>query len=107
MASYPINKGVGRSIEVKGLRAQYVIYVVVGTVLSLLLLFLLLLLVHAAVAIAVGVVTLCTVWWSSFYLNNKYGENGLMHRRVARRVPARIAVVCSITHIVRREKSIY
>lgn len=107
MASYPINKGVGKSVEVKGLRAGYVIFAVVGTVLALLLLFLLLLLVPIAIAIVVGVSMLLAVWWASFYLNKKYGEYGLMQRRAASNIPMRIGISYPITKLLRHEKSIW
>ncbi len=105
MPSYPINKGVGRSIEVKGLRAGFVIYAVVGTVVSFFILFLLML-ANTVCALVVGTILLITVWCSSFYLNRKYGQYGLMHRRVKQMLPRRIAVLCPIAHLLRHEKSI-
>ncbi|MBO7367915.1 MAG: DUF4133 domain-containing protein, partial [Paludibacteraceae bacterium] len=39
MARYRINKGVGRAVEVKGLRAQYFIYAVIGVILAVIIFF--------------------------------------------------------------------
>jgi hypothetical protein len=105
MASYPINKGVGRSVEVKGLRAGYVIYAVVGTVFSFFILFFFML-INRVFALVMGTVLLITVWCSSFYLNRKYGQYGLLHRRAKRVLPRRIAVSCPIFKLLHHEKSI-
>ena len=49
MAEYAINKGIGRSVEYKGLKAQY-LFVTAASVLV----------------------------WLTFHLNAKYGQYGLM-----------------------------
>ena len=41
MAEYPINKGIGRSVEFKGLKAQY-LFIFVGGLLALFVLFVIL-----------------------------------------------------------------
>ena len=106
MASYPINKGVGRSVEVKGLKAQYVLYVVVGTVVTLLLVFLLCMCGFRLFAFGMGSVALTAVWSICFYLNRKYGEHGLMQRFAAKHIPKRIALNRSILQLLNHEKYI-
>lgn len=104
MGSFPLNKGVGRAVEVKGLRAGYVIYAVVGTVFSFFMWFILML-ASTVCAHVVGAVLLVTVWCSSFYLNSKFGQYGLLHRRARQLLPRRVAVLCSVFKLLQHEES--
>ena len=88
MAEYPINKGIGASVEFKGLRAQYLFVFAAG----LLLLFVLFVIMYMAgisqwVCIAVGSVSATLLVWLTFRLNGKYGEHGLMKLGAARTHP--------------------
>lgn len=105
MASYPINKGVGRPVEVKGLRAQYVIYAVLGTVLSLLVVLFVSMAQALFWAFVLGGILLFAVWASCIYANRKYGEHGLQQHLATLRIPQRIAFVCSIQKLVEHEKN--
>ena len=105
VASYPINKGVGRSVEVRGLRAQYVIYATVGTVAILLFVFMVCICGSMLFALGVGAVALIAVWSSCFYLNRKYGEHGLLQRVATKRIPLRISLNRSILQLVHHEKN--
>lgn len=88
---YEINKGINRSIEFRGLKAQYIVFFIVGLV-GLLVLF--------AVAFIAGVPTLVCiavtgvlgfVMYSYVYrYSNRYGEHGLMKEAAYRQVPPAI-----------------
>lgn len=75
---YNINKGVNRPLEFKGIRAQYLIYMVIGLV-ALLFLFIILYLIGITLYLVLPVVGgLGTILFSivSKY-SKKYGANGL------------------------------
>ena len=85
---YEINKGVNRSIEFKGIKAQYIIYLAVGLVLLLMLFAILYacglrlyyclgIVVPAAVGLIIGVQR----------LSRTYGEHGLQKAMAARQLP--------------------
>src|ERR1017187_440478 len=88
---YNINKGVNRSIEFKGFKAQYIIYLAAGMV-SLLLLFAILyvcgLNIYLCVAIILpaGIGLVLTVQ----KLSKKYGEHGLLKKIAQKRLPGSI-----------------
>jgi hypothetical protein len=103
VASYPINKGVGQSIEVKGLRAQYVMYAVLGTVLTFLLVLFFCLLQTLWLAFVGGAAMLVGVWSWCIYANKKYGEHGLQQYWASKRIPWRIAFVVPLKKLIRYE----
>lgn len=79
MADYPINKGIGHSVEFKGLKAQY-LFIFAG---GLLVVFFLVVVLYMAgadqlVCIGLGLTLGSLLVWGTFHLNNKYGEHGLM-----------------------------
>ena len=79
MADYPINKGIGRSVEFKGLKAQY-LFIFVGGLLALFVLFVILYMIGIDqwICIGFGVVSASVLVWQIFALNARYGEHGLM-----------------------------
>lgn len=79
MAEYPINKGIGRSVEFKGLKAQY-LFIFCGGLLALFILFVILYMVgiNQWFCIGFGVVSASLLVWQTFALNARYGEHGLM-----------------------------
>ena len=79
MAEYPINKGIGRPVEFKGLKAQY-LFVFAGGLLAAFLLFVILYMAGVSqwVCIGLGVTAASAVVWLTFRLNAKYGQHGLM-----------------------------
>ena len=68
---YELNKGIGESAEFKGLKAQY-LFIFAGGLLALFVLFVILYMAGVGqwLCIAFGV--------TSFHLNGKFGEHGLM-----------------------------
>lgn len=79
MADYPVNKGIGRSVEFKGLKAQY-LFIFVGGLLALFVLFVILYMIGIDqwICIGFGVVSASVLVWQTFALNARYGEHGLM-----------------------------
>ena len=88
MAEYNINKGIGQSVEFKGLKAQY-LFIFAGGLLAVFVLFIILYLVgiNQWVCIGTGVVSASLLVWLTFALNRRYGEHGLMKRLSNRQHP--------------------
>lgn len=88
MAEYNINKGIGQSVEFKGLKAQY-LFIFAGGLLAVFVLFVILYLagVNQWVCIGTGVVSASVLVWQTFALNRRYGEHGLMKRMANRQHP--------------------
>ncbi|HVW94400.1 MAG TPA: DUF4133 domain-containing protein [Mucilaginibacter sp.] len=85
---YQINKGVGRPMEFRGLRAQYIVYLA-GGLFALLTGFFLLYLCGVNTYICLVLVLGCgtALIWGVYRLNAKYGRYGLMKKRAKRRLP--------------------
>ena len=81
METYPINKGIGRSVEFQGLKSQY-LFIFAGGLLALFVLFVILYMVgvNQWICIGFGGTSTSILVWQTFSLNRKYGENGLMKR---------------------------
>lgn len=79
MADYPINRGIGKSVEFKGLKAQY-LFIFVGGLLAVFVVFVIMYMIGISqwVCIGFGVVAASALVWQTFALNAKYGEYGLM-----------------------------
>lgn len=81
METYPINKGIGRSVEFQGLKSQY-LFIFAGGLLALFVLFVILYMVgvNQWICIGFGGTAASVLVWQTFSLNKKYGEHGLMKR---------------------------
>lgn len=85
---YQINKGVGRAIEFRGLKAQYIGFLAGGLV-CLLLLFAVLYIAGASLYVCIALVGalgfgLFTV---VFRMSAKYGQHGLLKKMARRSIP--------------------
>ena len=78
MAEYPINKGIGRPVEFKGLKAQY-LFIFCGGLLALFV-------------------------WQTFALNARYGEHGLMKLGAVRSHPRYLINRRRITRLFKRKR---
>lgn len=76
---YNINKGIGKSVEFKGLKAQY-LFIFAGGLLSVFVVFVIMYMIGIDqwVCIAFGVIAASLLVWFTFKLNAQYGEHGLM-----------------------------
>lgn len=79
MAEFPINRGIGKSVEFKGLKAQY-LFIFVGGLLAVFVLFVVMYMIGIDqwICIGFGIIAASVLVWQTFALNAKYGEHGLM-----------------------------
>lgn len=88
MSNYNINKGIGRTVEFKGLKAQY-LFIFAGGLLGVLVLVMVLYMAginsYFCLFIAAGGGSL--IVWQTFMLNKKYGQYGLMKVGANKRHP--------------------
>ncbi|SEN05570.1 protein of unknown function [Mucilaginibacter gossypiicola] len=85
---YFINKGINKSIEFRGLRAQYIAYLALGLV-GLLILFVVLYMMGVNAYVCLTLITGLgvTLVIGTFRLSHKYGKYGLMKKRARRSLP--------------------
>ena len=90
---YQINKGVGKPVEFKGLKAQYIWYLGGGLV-ALLILFAILYIsgVHLFFCLTVTVFLGTALFFYVNRLSHTYGEHGLMKKMARKAVPPVIKV---------------
>lgn len=79
MSECAINKGIGRTVEYKGLKAQY-LFIFAGGLIADFVLFVVLYMcgVPQWFCIGFGVISASFLVWYTFHLNGKYGPYGLM-----------------------------
>lgn len=108
MAEYPVNKGIGRPVEFKGLKAQY-LFVFAGGLLAVFILFVILYMAGVSqwVCIGLGVTAASAVVWLTFRLNAKYGQHGLMKLGAARMRPRYLLHRRRVSHLLRRKKKVW
>jgi hypothetical protein len=85
---YSINKGINKSIEFKGLKAQYIWYFGAG-VIALLILFAIMYIIGINSFVCIGIILIAgTVLTIKIYaLSNTYGEYGMMKKLASRSIP--------------------
>ena len=88
MNIYNINKGIGRTVEFKGLKAQY-LFIFAGGLLGMLLLVMILYMtgLNSYLCLFIGIGGGSLLVWQTFSLNKKYGEHGLMKVGAKKRHP--------------------
>lgn len=91
MLRYSVNKGVGRSVEFKGIRAQYVLYLAVGVLVSFLLFFVCSFFLAQWLAVLVCLISILVTAGGVVYLNARFGEHGMTQFHAQRALPGRIA----------------
>lgn len=86
--NYNINKGIGRTVEFKGLKAQY-LFIFAGGLLGTLILVMILYMagVNSFICLFIGAGGASLIVWQTFSLNRKYGEHGLMKVGAKKRHP--------------------
>ncbi len=85
---YPINKGINKPIEFRGLKAQYIWYLGAGLVL-LLIVFAILYIIGVNTFICLGlIIILATILFMIVYrMSHKYGEYGMMKAMAKKMIP--------------------
>jgi len=88
MSTYKINKGIGRTVEFKGLKAQY-LFIFAGGLLGTLILVMILYMAGTSsyLCLFLGAGGASLIVWKAFSLNKKYGEHGLMKVGAKKRHP--------------------
>ena len=88
MSNFNINKGIGRTVEFKGLKAQY-LFIFAGGLLGTLILVMILYMVgvNSYICLLLGTGGASLIVWQTFSLNQKYGEHGLMKIGAIKRHP--------------------
>lgn len=88
MNTYNINKGIGRTAEFKGLKAQY-LFIFCGGLLGVLIGVMILYMagVNTYICLVTGGGGATLITWQTFSLNNKYGSYGLMKLGARKRHP--------------------
>lgn len=103
MSNYNINKGIGRTVEFKGLKAQY-LFIFAGGLLGTLILVMIFYMagVNSYLCLFLGIGGASLIVWQTFSLNRKYGEHGLMKLGANKRHPkyiiCRKPVHCYVKH---------
>ena len=105
MAEYPINKGIGRPVEFKGLKAKY-LFLFAGGLLAAFILFVILYMAGMGqwLCIGFGTVSASSLVWLTFRLNARYGEHGLMKLGAGRMRPRHILHRRRVSNLLRRKK---
>lgn len=104
MAEYNINKGIGKSVEFKGLRAQY-LFIFAAGLLAVFVAFVIMYMmgIDQWICIGFGVIAASVLVWLTFHLNAKFGEYGLM-KLLARRQHPRYLINRKTPHRLFRQK---
>lgn len=102
MAAFEINKGVGRTVEFKGLKAQY-LFLFAGGLLAVFILVVILYLcgISQIACLVIGVVGATIVVWQTFTMNRKYGQYGLMKKGAVRMHPRYLVNRRTVCHLIR------
>ena len=88
MNTYNINKGIGRKVEFKGLKSQYLLIFAGGLLGTLILVMILYMVgVNSFICLFLGIGGASLIVWQTFTLNGKYGEHGLMKKAANKRHP--------------------
>ena len=85
---FSINRGIGRPAEFKGLKSQY-LFIFAGGLLGLFIVFFVVYMIglNQWICIIFGVVAAVILVYGTFYINEKYGEHGLMKAQARRNHP--------------------
>lgn len=102
MSEYQINKGIGRSVEYKGLKAQY-LFIFAGGLLAMFVVFVIMYIIGISqwFCIGFGVLATSILVWLTFHLNAKYGEHGLMKLSASKYHPRYIINRLRITRLIK------
>lgn len=90
---YNINKGVNKSLEFKGIKAQYIIYLAIGLI-GLLLLFAIMYIIGIPVFVSLLIILIggFLLFSKVTKFSHKYGEHGLMKSAAYKKLP--VSITC-------------
>lgn len=101
--NYNINKGIGRTVEFKGLKAQY-LFIFAGGLLGTLIIVMILYMagVNSFFCLFFGAGGVSLIVWQTFSLNKKYGTYGLMKIGARKKHPRYIVCRKSVHRYLKR-----
>lgn len=100
--NYNINKGIGRTVEFKGLKAQYLLIFAGGLLATLILVMIFYMAgVNSYLCLLLGTGGALLIVWQTFSLNSKYGEHGLMKLAAKKRHPRFIICRRAVHHYIK------
>lgn len=106
MATFNIHKGVGKSVEFKGLRSQYLFIFGGGLLGIIIIVFILYVIgVNSVFCIGFGLITAISLVLITYRLNNRYGEYGLMKISAKKARPRFLSNRKPIYKIIEKKKS--
>lgn len=96
---YRINKGINKSIELKGLKAQYIWYLGAG-VLALLVSFAILFIlgVNPFISLIIIAISGSLLVIKAYQLSHRYGEHGMMKKLAYRQIPHAIRIKSRVVY---------
>lgn len=103
MTEYGINKGIGKQVEFRGLKSQY-LFIFAGGLLAVFILFVVMYMAGAPqlLCIIFGICSASSLVWVTFYLNAKYGSYGLLKIGATKKHPRRIINRRRVASIMKR-----
>ena len=101
MASWDINKGIGRTVEFKGLKAQY-LFLFAGGLLAVFVLVVVCYLCGMSqwLCLGIGLVGATLVVWQTVAMNRTYGQDGLMKHGALRIHPRYLINRRTVYHLL-------
>ena len=88
MSEYSVNRGIGKPVEFKGLKSQY-LFIFCGGLLAVFVVFIVLFMAGVNQWLCIGFIVSASLLlvWQTFRLNARYGTHGLMKAAARRRHP--------------------
>ena len=88
MSEYPVNRGIGKPVEFKGLKSQY-LFIFCGGLLAVFVVFIILFMAGVNQWLCIGFIVSASLLlvWQTFRLNARYGTHGLMKAAARKRHP--------------------
>jgi hypothetical protein len=88
MSEYPVNRGIGKPVEFKGLKSQY-LFIFCGGLLAVFVVFIVLFMAGVNQWLCIGFIVSASLLlvWQTFRLNARYGTHGLMKAAARKKTP--------------------
>ncbi len=104
MSEYPVNRGIGKPVEFKGLKSQY-LFIFCGGLLAVFVVFIVLFMAGVNQWLCIGFIVSASLLLvgQTFRLNARYGEHGIMKVGAARSHPLYLINRRRITRLFKRQ----
>ena len=88
MSEYPINRGIGKPVEFKGLKSQY-LFIFAGGLLAVFVVFIILFMAGVSQWLCIGFIVSASLLlvWQTFRVYKRQGTHGLMKAAARKRHP--------------------